>query len=522
MRPGTKLQQQIHQPHVLFDSLNIFGRMKTLVSVFLFIALIVSAGSCRKEQEFSRRQVDLRLSSDTIFLDTVFTNVGSSTRTLRVSNPTNEDLYIDRIYLAKGNASYYRLNVNGIPGKDLKDVELLANDSITILIEVTADVANAGELLYTDSIVFNTLGNIQDVDLVTLTKDAHFYYPTNALIIPQPPFPDIVIPYSVLDCNTVWAADKPHVIYGYAVVDSGCVLTVEPGAEIHFHSGSGLWVTGAGRLEMDPNDVGQMDVNPIVIQGDRLEPFYENVAGQWGGVLGGIFIQSGSTGNVIRNTIIKNGTIGIRTDSTNSLTPNLTLFNTQLLNHSRVGLYGGFGHIESENVVIGNSGLYGFYALGGRYKFTHCTFANYTSSGRGTPTIGLFNFFEGPGGTIYTRDIAAADFRNCIVYGARRVEFGIGYKTSADLNFTFRNSLLRIEENPEDESFDREDPTKFIDCILDNDPMFVNRQNFEYDLDSASPALNVGNTTFAQEVPLDILKVDRTSTPDLGAYERQD
>lgn len=487
--------------------------MKRLVPLFILIVTLVAFSSCRKDQTFARKGVTLGLSADTIFLDTVFTQVGSSTRTLRVNNPSDEDIYIDRIYLAKGPNSYYRLNVNGTPTKDISDVELLANDSITILIEVTADVGLANELLYTDSIILQTLGRTQDVDLVTLAKDAHFYYPTGSLNGGS-------IPYSVIECNATWGPDKPHVIYGYAVVDSLCTLTILPGTEIHFHSGSGLWVYRGGSLQIDPGNTGQIETNPVVIQGDRLEPFYEDVAGQWGGALGGIFIQNGSTNNLIQNTIIKNSTIALLVDSTISTTPNLVVRNTQILNSSRVGIYGGYANIEAENVVVGNSGVYGLYALGGRYLFTHCTFANYSIGGRSTPTIGLFNYFENNVGQRFTRDILAADFRNTIVYGSRRVEFGLGYESAGNLDFNFNTCFLRLAENPIDGSFDREDPTRFVNCELDVYPEFENYSNFNYKLDSISPALDVADPTFAQQVPNDILKVDRTSSPDVGAYER--
>lgn len=490
--------------------------------LFLFIGGLLVLGACRKEQTFARQGVDLHFSQDTVFLDTVFTQVGSSTRSLWVYNPTDEDIYIDRIRLGRGNSSFYRLNINGIASKDIEDVELLARDSIIIRVEVTADVGSSLDILYTDSILFTTLGNQQDVDLVTLARDAHFYYPTNTLVIPQPaPNPDIRIPYSVLDCNEVWDADKPHVIYGYAVVDSGCVLNVNAGAEIHFHNGSGLWVTSGGKLFMDASNAGQIDQNPIVVQGDRLEPFYEDVAGQWGGVLGGIFLQSGSTGNLIQNTIIKNSSIALRVDSADANgTPNLTLQNSMVLNSSRVGIFGGYANLDVENTVVGNAGIYGFYALGGSYRFTHCTFANYSISGRSSPTIGLFNFFEPSPGTRLTRDISEAQFDNCIVYGNRRVEFGIGLESSGTLNFQFRDSFLRLAENPDDEAFDREDPTRFVNCTLDTNPEFVNVDQNDYQLDSISPAIDAANPTWSQAVPTDIVKASRLPNPDVGAYER--
>ncbi len=172
-------------------------------------------------------------------------------------NPTQENIYINRVYLGNGQGSFYRMNVNGLSTKDAKDVELPGGDSLYIFVEVTADVQGANSLLYTDSIVFET-GNIrQHVNLVTLAKDAHFYYPTNQLVIEQDePFPDIIIPYSTLPPNAVWGTDKPHVVYGYIVVDSLNSLDILAGAEVHFHDNSGLWVYRDATLRIDAAEQG--------------------------------------------------------------------------------------------------------------------------------------------------------------------------------------------------------------------------------------------------------------------------
>lgn len=495
--------------------------MKSRLLLLTILALTLALFSCRKEEIFSRTQTNLIFSADTIFLDTVFANVGSSTRVLRVKNPSNNDIYIDRISLAKGNASYYRLNVNGTATKDIKDVELLAGDSINIFIEVTADVGNANEILYTDSIIFNTQGNLQDVDLVTLAKDAYFHYPNKVLTINQSDGSKLYIPYSILTCNDIWTNDKPHVIYGYAVIDSACTLTALPGTQIHFHNGSGLWVYRSGSLQLDPNDLGDLN-NPIEIQGDRLEPFYEEIPGQWGGILGGIFIQGGSSNNIIRNTIIKNGTIALRVDSADENGPaNLELTNVILKNHSRAGLYAGYSHILGDNVVIGNCGVYTLYALGGRYRFRHSTFANYWTGGnRSTPAIGLFNYFEDNFSNRYIRDVVGADFLNCVVYGNNSTEFGLGKDNSGTLTFKFDGCLLKINVNPIDGSYNVNDPNFFSSCILNTDPKFESPFDGLFSPDSLSPLIDAALIPTAQLVPEDLYGKSRLPNPDIGAIER--
>ena len=48
--------------------------------------------------------------------------------------------------------------------------------------------------------------------------------------------------YHELDCNEVWNNDKPHVIYGYVIVDPNCQLTINEGTNIYLHKNSGIIV----------------------------------------------------------------------------------------------------------------------------------------------------------------------------------------------------------------------------------------------------------------------------------------
>ena len=48
--------------------------------------------------------------------------------------------------------------------------------------------------------------------------------------------------YHELDCNEVWNNDKPHVIYGYVIVDPNCQLTINEGTNVYLHKNSGIIV----------------------------------------------------------------------------------------------------------------------------------------------------------------------------------------------------------------------------------------------------------------------------------------
>ena len=82
--------------------------------------------SCRKDFEFSPSTGSLTFSKDTVYLDTVFTNIGSSTYNLTVHNRSDNDISIPSVRLALGETSNYRLNVDGVAGKSFENVVLLA------------------------------------------------------------------------------------------------------------------------------------------------------------------------------------------------------------------------------------------------------------------------------------------------------------------------------------------------------------------------------------------------------------
>ncbi len=108
------------------------------IITFLICVALISVSSCRKDFSTIPSFGSLEFSRDTVFLDTVFTNIGSATYNLKVYNRGNESITIPRITLENGTSSSYRLNVDGIAGKDFNDIDILAKDSIFVFIETIA------------------------------------------------------------------------------------------------------------------------------------------------------------------------------------------------------------------------------------------------------------------------------------------------------------------------------------------------------------------------------------------------
>ena len=71
-------------------------------SFFLLIVLTTTLFSCRQDFEFEDSTGNLEFSKETVYLDTVFTNIGSSTYTLKVYNKSDNDIKIPKIQLGQG------------------------------------------------------------------------------------------------------------------------------------------------------------------------------------------------------------------------------------------------------------------------------------------------------------------------------------------------------------------------------------------------------------------------------------
>ena len=150
------------------------------ITILLSAVIVLMVwSSCRKDFAYTPNPGNLEFSKDTVYLDTVFSKISSSTYSLKVFNPNRDAIEIPTIRLKQGQNSYYRLNVDGVAGKEFANIPILAQDSLYIFIETTVDLSNGlkNEFLYTDAIAFEGKMTTQEVQLVTLVKDAVFHYP---------------------------------------------------------------------------------------------------------------------------------------------------------------------------------------------------------------------------------------------------------------------------------------------------------------------------------------------------------
>src|SRR5690606_33306033 len=498
--------------------------MKFLYNIILIVCL-VSLASCRDDFNFEPSSgSELAFSKDTVYLDTIFSNIGSSTYNLKVYNKSNKDIKIPSIRLSKGESSNFRLMVDGMAGKSFENVELLANDSLFIFVETTVDIkqeTNGKEFLYTDEILFQSGSQQQKVNLVTLVKDAVFLYPQKFQdgSYESLNFGDVQIYGFFLDENDAvngneleWTNDKPYVIYGYAAVPPNKILTITEGAEVYFHRNSGLVTFSDAAI----NANGSIE-NPIVFQGDRLEPSFEDTPGQWDG----IWISQDSNAS-FSNVIIKNAIDGLFINK-NKLPVNLN--NLQVYNCEKNGLLLQVAHVTGTNIVTNNCGVAALNInYGGTYDFTHCTFANYWS--RLNQTAVIMNNGDG------TNEFALhAWFKNSIIYGnASESLLLVPANKETNFSFTFEYSLIKFLNsanrfNTESFPYQFTNNTYYTNNLIaksfnEHQPYFFNTNKNELMItDKATSLINFGNAAYAQQVPQDLLGKSRLTSADLGAYQ---
>jgi hypothetical protein len=465
---------------------------------FLSILAFFSINSCKKDQKILKdKTAKLQFSKDTVLFDTVFTSIGSATKRLKVYNPYKEKLIISNIRLKGTAGAAYRLNIDGLSSSMATEVELAGRDSLFIFVEVTINPSSTlTPFIVEDAIEFETNGNLQQVKLVAWGQNAHYIYPDRKI----EGLPD----FSIIGCDTTWTDNTPHIIYGYAVVDSSCKLTIKEGTKIYFHSGAGLWIYKGGSLKVE----GTKD-KPVVFQGDRLDNAFADEPGQWDR----IWINEGSVDNEINYAIIKNAFIGLQLETLQGNMGNqLKLSNSIIKNMTGIGIFSRFYKVNAQNVVISNCAQYTLAAtLGGEHNYTHCTFANYYSKSdkpRQTPSVLLNNY-----NNVQSIPLSV-NFENSILFGDLANELKFDSNTGAAFNLKFENCLVKA-----DNTINTSDASVFINCLVNEDPKFKDARKNDYTLLENSPLIDKASVSIANKVPLDINEKNRLPLPDIGAIE---
>ena len=456
-----------------------------LILAFSFWTLLTTISCNRDDINFENATQMLRFSADTVFLDTVYNQVRSETYAVKIYNNEDKDVLIPKITLEKGAGSLYRINVDGKAGTDFSNVPLRKKDSLYIFVEI-APIANAPEAIAEDRINIETPAGKQHVTLFSVVQDAEFYIESKT----NP---------NILTANTTWTNNKAKIVFGDLTLADGKTLDIQKGTKIYFHKNSGLKISKNAKLNVN-GDLG----SEVTFRGDRNDPRYDTIPKNWQGIK----MEANSTLNMNYARVF-GGTVGLEMNQTTATIEN-SIFHT----HQEFGIMAINSVVTAKNLVMNNCGDADFGIFkGGTYNITHSTLANYWNFNSAQNSLGLYATNEYDNGTSMEQGALTLNIKNSIIYTEN--DNAVFFKPTAGqtFNYSFQNSLLKYGSTA----------NYAVDggSIKNQDPKFQNyfTQKMNLKLKADSPAKGKGNVATAATVPLDILKVSRTVSPSMGAYQ---
>ncbi len=468
-------------------------QMRYFLLTFLGLISLIMTGtmmvSCIDDAMTTSSSDVLTFSRDTVDFDTVFTDVGTPTARLIVSNRAKKGINISSIKFRNPDTRF-RFNVDGVSGTEFHDVDIRGRDSIYVFIECfIPETQGASPGLVEDELEFITNGVTQ-----TVRVEAYGQNVTRLRNVR-------------LSSDTRFTADRPYVIFDSLTVEKGVRLTIDPGVQMLFHDGASLVVEGSIEAL---GEAGKM----IAMRGDRIDNVlpdvpYDILTGQWEGVR----IAPESFDNRMEYVDMRSTVNGLQVDSCGDMSrTKLTLLNSWLHNskgkvlssvHAKIDAYG-CCFSEAKKAVVS--------LMGGEHEFLQCTFANNNLFGIDGPILELLHVLpddlEENG-----QPLMKARFANSIIYGMGN-NLNTGDLSGSDVYFSYVS--LGVAGSDDD---------NFTNCLWETDPLFRTVREdyiFNYRLQEDSPVKAAGDPALVTpEVLYDMDGVDRLrdGAPSLGAYQ---
>lgn len=466
--------------------------MKTLTGIT--ISLIIFFTACKKDSYITSPEARITITADTIRYDTVFTSAGSVTQVFKIINENNQKLLLSSVMLKGGVSSYYTINADGFTGPVINNLEIAANDSAYVFVQVNID-PNADNIPFVikDSIIVSYNGTDKKVQLEAWGQNAHFFRDKE------------------ITGNETWNNDLPYVILGYLYVNPGSTLTINKGSRIYTHANAPIIIDGTLKVN------GEKDTaDRVYFRGDRLDEPYKDYPASWPG----IYFREQSINNVFNYAVIKNAyqSIALEKPAANA-NPKLILNECIIDNSYDAGIVSVNSSVKAVNCLISNCGKNLVLAQGGSYDFTHCTIASFSNNYilHKEPVLYLSNYILDNNAPV-PADLTAA-FTNCIFWGDNETtvedEVVVTKSGTMAFNVNFESNLWKVKNNPAD---------VVLNNIVNNqapefDSINAARQFYNFRLKDISPAINKGaNTSVVIDLDGNVRPVN---LPDLGCFEKQ-
>jgi hypothetical protein len=465
-----------------------------LFIVFLFtVGYVLLISSCKKDAFISSSEASLHLSADSLKYDTVFTTIGSVTRSFKIFNDNNQKLRLTTVKLMGGAASAYRLNINGVAANEVDNIELDANDSIYVFVSVNINPSAANlPFIVADSILINYNGNNRYVQLQAYGQNANF------------------LRNRLLTGNTVWNNNLPYVILGSLRVDTTASLTIQPGCRIYSHADAPFIVDGTLTIN------GTITDN-VVFAGDRTDNDYKDLPAGWPG----IYFRGQSKNNVLRYAVVKNAYQAIVAEKPSpNANPKVILHQCIVDNAYDAGIYCFNSSLQADNSLISNCGKNVLLSYGGDYNLTHCTVVAYSNFyiNHKDPALAVNNYVL-QNGSVLTANLNAV-FRNCIFWGDAGFvsnEVEVTKQGANAFNVIFEKNIYRTATDPVNSTLIGNIAN--IDPSFDSVDVYKKIYDFRVTKNAAAPGINKGAAT---SFTLDLDNKNRNvGVPDIGCYEKQ-
>lgn len=464
-----------------------------LLGACLVLMASVGLTACSDEESFTTdRSATMTFSQQVVQFDTVLVDVSSYTERLLVYNNNDKAVHIQNVKLLSGGTSGFKMNVDGQFGTSIDDVDVSANDSIFVFVEVKAPrQATNDPTLLTDEIVFTLeSGMQQSVQLEAYGQNVQVMHAEH------------------ISGNTTLDNSIPHLIYDSLVVDESATLTIGPGTTLLFHNGASLLVHGA-------LNINGTQESPVTLRGDRLDRMfdylpYDRLDNQWGGIT----LFSSCTGCAIEYADLHSGNYGIKCEKAAGT---VSISNSVIHNMAGNGLALTDTKATVVNTQVSNTKGHCVSICGGTVDFYHCTLAQfYPWSGDRGHAIWVSNTV----GENEAHPVEAANFYNCFVTGYADDEV-YGNPGDQPLPLHFDGCVLLTDVS---------DATYFTNCTAETKEAerykeknfkIVDTENYAYDfhLDERSIARGKGQAAYSELYPTDHDGHPRGELPDAGCYQ---
>jgi len=460
--------------------------MKKILPLFL---LLFAFAACRKDSFITSGDARVTVTTDSLKYDTVFTRVGSVTKSFKIINDNDRRLRLNSVKLMGGNSSAFKMNVDGTSAPEVNSIEINANDSIYVFVQVNVDPAAGGlPFIISDSIQIDYNGNTRKVQLQAWGQNAHF------------------LRGHEITADETWNNDLPYVILDYLYVAENIKLKMNKGCRVYMHANAPVIIDGT--LEA----IGDKDTaDRIKFQGDRLDLPYRDYPASWPG----IYFRETSRDNIVQYAFIRHAYQAIVVQGTSlSAQPKLRLYESVIDNAYDIGLAGSGSSIEARNCLLSNCGRNVVLTGGGTYRFTHCTAVSISNNyvPHKEPVLSITNNTQTGAAAL------DASFTNCIFWGEGGLvenEVLINRNAAAAFTVNFDHGLWKLATALQG--------VTATSMLTAQEPGFetINSQERYYDfrLKEGATGLEAGRAT-SVNIDLDG-KTRPVGLPDLGCFERR-